>query len=336
MNRLKNSSSIELFSEHSISYSYPENFNPADKSLFYDENFSFDIPAVRLFELSQAKVTNCSVIENYLPVYRLTYHKKPGVLAFCKELVRSAVQKKENVEFGILGIQDWANNYFHWMTEMLPRIVAMKHHHPSIPVVIPSNYLNYPFIVESLDLLKIDIKTFDVRQSLKVNKLYATPIPHVGRFHEGLMHFFRDKMLSTTPYHSDPFRCIYITRGKARRRRILNEEAVFELLEKKGFEKIVLEDLQLKDQVKIFQEARVVVASHGAGLANTMFMQKGKTVIELKSDNNRYWCYFSLARVFGLKYYYSLNNGHVANHRDADIDINLDALNELITKAMNN
>jgi len=325
-----------MFSKHSISYSYPENFNPADRSLFYDENFSFDIPAVRLFELSQAKVTNCSVIEKYLPVYRLTYHKKPGVLAFCKELVRSAVQKKENVEFGILGIQDWSNNYFHWMTEMLPRIVAMKHHHPSIPVVIPSNYLNYPFIVESLDLLNIDIKIFDVRQSLKVNKLYATAIPHVGRFHEGLMHFFRDKMLSSTPYHRDPFRCIYITRGKARRRRISNEEAVFELLEKKGFEKIVLEDLQLKDQVKIFQEARVVVASHGAGLANTMFMQKNQTVIELKSHNNNYWCYFSLARVFGLKYYYSLNNGHVDNHRDADTDIDLDVLNVLVTKAMNN
>jgi capsular polysaccharide biosynthesis protein len=158
----------------------------------------------------------------------------------------------------------------------------------------------------------------------------------VGRFNEGLMHFFRDKMLSSTPYHTDPFRCIYITRGKASRRRISNEEAVFELLEKKGFEKIVLEDLQLKDQVKIFQEARVVVASHGAGLANTMFMQKSQTVIELKSDNNRYWCYFSLARVFGLKYYYSLNKGSSANHRDADITIDIECLKALVTKEIEN
>jgi capsular polysaccharide biosynthesis protein len=90
------------------------------------------------------------------------------------------------------------------------------------------------------------------------------------------------------------------------------------------------------DQVKLFQEARIVIGCHGAGLTNIMFMQKNQTVIELKSNNNNYWCYFSLSRVFGLKYFYSLNNGYVDNHRDADIDIDLDALNLLLTKAMNN
>jgi capsular polysaccharide biosynthesis protein len=336
LNRLKNSSSIELFSEHSISYSHPENFNPGDKSLFYDENFSFDIPAVRLFELSQAKVSNCSVVENFLPVYWLTHHKKQAVLAFCKELVRSAVQKKENVEFGILGVQDWANNYFHWMTELLPRIAAMHQHHPDFPVLIPANYLNYPFIVESLQQLNIDFKPFDVKHTLKVNTLKAVEVPHVGRFNEGLMYFFRDKFMKGFAPVSHPFRLVYISRSRAKRRRISNEDEVFALLKLKGFQKVNLEELKLMDQVKLFQEARIVVGCHGAGLANIMFMQKNQTVIELKSNNNNYWCYFSLARVFGLKYFYSLNNGHEANHRDADIDIDLDALNQLLTKAMNN
>jgi capsular polysaccharide biosynthesis protein len=129
---------------------------------------------------------------------------------------------------------------------------------------------------------------------------------------------------------------LYISRDRAKRRKITNEDDVFELLASKGFEKVSLENLTLKNQVKLFQEALVVIGCHGAGLANIMFMQKNQTVIELKSNNNNYWCYFSLARVFGLKYYYSLNNGHVANHRDADIDIDLDALNQLMTKAMNN
>jgi hypothetical protein len=336
LNRLKNSSSIELFSEHSISYSYPENFNPADRSLFYDENFSFDIPTVRLFELSQAKVSNCSVVENYLPVYWLTHHKKPAVLAFCKELVRSAVQKKENVEFGILGVQDWANNYFHWMTEMLPRIAAMHQHHPDFPVLFPANYLNYPFLVESLQQLNIDFKAFDVHHTLKVNTLKAIEVPHVGRFNEGLMHFFRGKFIDKCDTVPQPFRLLYISRSRAKRRRISNEDEVSEMLRLLGFEKVNLEELKLIDQVKLFQQARVVIGCHGAGLTNIMFMQKNQIVIELKSNNNNYWCYFSLARAFGLKYYYSLNNGHVTNHRDADIDIDLDALNLLITKAMIN
>lgn len=326
----------EIFPSHSIAYAVPENFNPADRSLFYDENFSFEIPAVRLLELIYAKISNSSVLEKYLLVFSLTHHKKPAFSAFCKELFRLAVQKKENVEFGILGVQDWANNYFHWMTEMLPRIAAMHNHHPDFPVLIPSSYLNYPFIVESLQQLNIDFKPFDVQHTLKVNTLKAIEVPHVGRFNEGLMHFFREKFIDKCDTVPEPYRLLYISRSRAKRRRISNEDEVFELLRLKGFEKVNLEELKLTDQVKLFQEARMVIGCHGAGLANTMFMQKNQSVIELKSNNNNYWCYFSLARVFSLKYYYSLNNGHVANHREADIDIDLDALNILVTKAMNN
>jgi capsular polysaccharide biosynthesis protein len=329
-------SSLEIFPAHTIAYAVPENFSEADRWLFYDENFSFEIPAVHQKALSGTTICNGLVFEGNRSFFELTRHNRPALIDLFKAAIRLKVSRGEIFEVGILGIQDWANNYFHWMTEMLPRIVAMKHQHPSIPLVIPSFYLNYPFILESLDFLKIDFKTFDVRQSLKVNKLHVTAIPHVGRFNEGLMHFFRDKMLSGISSNTTPFRCIYITRGKAKRRRISNEDVVFELLREKGFEKIVLEDLQLKDQVKLFQEARVVVASHGAGLANTMFMQKGQTVIELKSDNNRYWCYFSLAKVFGLKYYYSLNKGSTANHRDADITVDIERLKVLVTKEMEN
>ena len=222
------------------------------------------------------------------------------------------------------------------MTEMLPRIVAMNHQQPSIPLVIPSHYQNYPFILESLAHLKIDVKTFDIRNKLNMDRLYATSVPHVGRFNAGLMHFFRDKFIQDFAQVPQPFRLLYVSRDKAKRRKIRNEDYLYELLAKKGFEKLILENIPLKNQVKLFQEARVVIGCHGAGLTNIMFMQKKQTVIELKSNNNNYWCYFSLARVFGLKYYYSLNNGHVANHRDADIDIDLDALNVLVTKAMNN
>jgi capsular polysaccharide biosynthesis protein len=326
----------EIFPSHSIDYRVPENYNPADRSLFYDENFSFEIPAVCLQQLSKVTTSNCFVTKKYLPVYKLTYHTPPKIISVCKELLRSAFQKKENVEHGILGVQDWANNYFHWMTEMLPRITALHHQDPDYLVLIPSNYLNYPFIVESLSQLNIDFKPFDVKYSLKVNTLKAIEVPHVGRFNEGLMHFFRGKFLQGFAPVSQPFRLLYISRDKAKRRKITNEDDVFELLASKGFEKVSLENMSLKNQVKLFQQARVVIGCHGAGLTNIMFMQKNQTVIELKSNNNNYWCYFSLARVFGLKYYYSLNNGHVVNHRDADIDIDLDALNLLITKAMNN
>ena len=36
--------SSEIFPSHSIAYAVPENYNPADRPLFYDENFAFEIP----------------------------------------------------------------------------------------------------------------------------------------------------------------------------------------------------------------------------------------------------------------------------------------------------
>lgn len=336
MKYLGNMSSFEIFSKHLISYSEPENFNHHDRHLFYDENFSFEIPPFIQLEFNDISFFNNLAFQNFFPQFWITFHRRPRLISMLKALFCLQFSKKKNLNLAILGFQDWANNYFHWMTEILPGIVAISHQHPSIPVVIPSNYLNHPFIVDSLYLLKIDFKIFDVKHSLNIDKLYTSAIPHVGRFNEGLMHFFRDKFIQNFTPSTYPNKLIYITRGKARRRRVSNEDEVFELLENNGFEKVALEDLHVKAQITLFQESKVVVASHGAGLTNIMFMQKGQSVIELKSDNNDYWCYFSLARVYKLKYFYILSKGSSLQHRDADILVDIDQLKKIVTQAMDN
>jgi capsular polysaccharide biosynthesis protein len=328
--------SSQIFPSHSIEYAVPENYNPADRSLFYDENFAFEIPEVHLLTFTQVRVSNRSVTVKCIPVSNLTQHNHLSRKDTCKEIFRSVLLKKENVDLGILGVQDWANNYFHWIAEVLPNIVAIHHHHPDYHVLIPSNYLKYPFVIESLLHLNINVKTFDVHCILQVNKLKAISVPHPGRFNESLMHFFRDKLMHGFTPVNKPFRLLYISRANAKRRKISNEDDVFNLLKIIGFEKVIMENIPFKDGIKLIQEARIVISCHGAGLTNIMFMQKSQTVIELKSNNNNYWCFFSLARVFGLKYYYCLHNGNSKNHRDADILVDINQLKKLVIKAMKN
>ena len=335
MNFLRNISSIEIFPKHFISYSEPENFNHDDRHLFYDENFSFEIPEVELFELKQTLVNNRSVSLKFLPIFNLTLHRKPTFIQLCKDLVRLSLQKKEIQINGILGVQEWSNNYFHWMTEVLPRIVVMHQANPTIPVLIPSNYLQYNFIRQSLERLKIAFKIFDVKAALKVKTLFAIPVPHVGRFNEGLLHSFRDVFSKPVSETVNPHRLLYISRDKAKRRKVTNELELSSFLMSKGFEKVILEDYTMDEQVRLMQESKMVISCHGAGLTNIMFMQKGQTVIELKSSNNNYWCYFSLARVFGLDYNYILCEGDNENHRDANIKVDLNLLSELLEKNLN-
>ena len=53
--------------------------------------------------------------------------------------------------------------------------------------------------------------------------------------------------------------------------------------------------------------ARFVVANHGAGLANMLFLPEKSQVLELrKRDDSRNNCYFALASGLNLEYYYQL------------------------------
>ena len=127
--------SFELFPQHSISYAVPENFNEADRWIFFDENFSFDIPAIYQITLNKTAICNALVFQQNRPIFELTRHKRPLLMDLFRAAIRLQVSKRGKIDKGILGIQDWANNYFHWMTEMLPRIVSLKHQQPSVLVL---------------------------------------------------------------------------------------------------------------------------------------------------------------------------------------------------------
>jgi capsular polysaccharide biosynthesis protein len=73
---------------------------------------------------------------------------------------------------------------------------------------------------------------------------------------------------------------LYVSREKARRRRVTNEAALWSALESRGFQRLHLEELSWRDQIVAFRHARVVVAPHGAGLANLAFSPPGARVVE--------------------------------------------------------
>jgi capsular polysaccharide biosynthesis protein len=153
-------------------------------------------------------------------------------------------------------------------------------------------------------------------------------VPHVGRFNRYLLEDFRSKVFQELGFNNNviPFRKLYITRKSARRRKITNEQNLLDEMNISGFEQVKLEDLAWAEQIKLFSETKVVVSNHGAGLSNIMFMKAGTIVIELKALNNDYWCFFSLARVCNLKYEYILCQATGSDHRNADINVDVDTL----------
>ena len=77
-------------------------------------------------------------------------------------------------------------------------------------------------------------------------------------------------------------RRIYISRENAPSRRILNFDALEkEVLGKYGFTQLDLDNSTLVEQIDAFSKADLVLAEHGAGLANAMFMRPASTMIEI-------------------------------------------------------
>ena len=118
---------------------------------------------------------------------------------------------------------------------------------------------------------------------------------------------------------------IYVSR--AGRRRITNEEKVRRLLVGRGFTVIEDQPRSLREQIGLFHEAEIVVAPHGAALANLLWCRPGTLVVELASE-----CYFppfyqNLAEFCGLRHAAVLSPGGRSHWTRMGDSVTVDLMN---------
>jgi hypothetical protein len=82
-------------------------------------------------------------------------------------------------------------------------------------------------------------------------------------------------------------------------------------------ELVVLEDMSLKNQIKLFSAADIVVAQHGASLANLVWCRQGALVMEIIDPQLRPPIYEALASRLSLDY---ISIPQANNHAEIDID----------------
>ena len=78
----------------------------------------------------------------------------------------------------------------------------------------------------------------------------------------------------------EPKNKIVVLRPGAMTRRISNSDEL--MLALKGWKTVALENMSIREQMKIFAEATHVVAAHGAGLINLLWCRPGTKVIEIQ------------------------------------------------------
>lgn len=205
------------------------------------------------------------------------------------------------VDCGIHAMHEYANNYFHLVTEVLPRIYVARQD-PStknVPLLINEglhpNFLELLSIVDegriTLPLEKLKLYTVgklhypsDVSS---IQDVYVRPRKADDTtLHTSIIRRVIEKILDVKGFRqpAKSHRKIYLRRGR-RYRGLLNEEKIEAKLKSSGFETLIPEDFSIAEQIRMFREAAVVIAPTGAGLTNLVWCQPKTKVLVLAAKH---------------------------------------------------
>ncbi|QWC57956.1 DUF563 domain-containing protein [Erythrobacter sp. 3-20A1M] len=191
-----------------------------------------------------------------------------------------------NGQYGIIH-SAWSTGYYHWLTEGLPRALLLKQAFPDATALLPTP--RYAPFLESLAAVgQKDPEFFPGGKNVRLIDPILTTCPdYIATTAPSVLRNLRQHILKSFEVpQNTPSRKIYVSRARSRSRYVINEEEVTSSLIKKGFEVVYAEELSFRDQVILFNQSRVLVSIHGAGLSNALFMQPGSSVIELLPYRN--------------------------------------------------
>jgi len=238
------------------------------------------------------------------------------------------------------------NVYFHWMVDILPRLELLRQSgikFDQIDWFLVNSY-QAPFQRETLT--RLGIPEFKILESDRFPHIQAQQLivpswtGYMGWLQPWAIDTLRRWFLpkSQNLGRNYPER-IYISRGNASYRRILNEKNVIETLRPWGFVTVQLETLSFGEQVALFAQAKVIMGAHGSGLTNILFCQPGTQVIEWMSPHYNRHYYWVISQYLGLEHYcltgegfscYPLRGLMYQNPLTEDIWLNLISLKRLL------
>lgn len=187
---------------------------------------------------------------------------------------------------------DVRGNYYHWLVDYFPRMVALARHARRLIGDVPPRFAvvaGRSGVAE--DLLRLAgipaaaVIDLDDERPVLFRRLVA-----VGNFTQyGFVHPALFEVLPPPPQQPAHGRRLYVSRADAASRRVLDEDAVMAALRPFGVERVTLGGLPLAAQRDMFAEAELVIGPHGAGLANLLWTPPGCGLIELRPAINALW-----------------------------------------------
>lgn len=194
-----------------------------------------------------------------------------------------------------------STNYYHWLVDHLPRILLAREVMGELPTIL-INTKPARFQLESLHLLGISHwEEIAENESVRCDTLWVPArLASTTVAHPAVPVLLREAFCSGPALPGN--RKVYFSRRDAASRRLVNEAELIARLPP-GFEVHVPGEMSFPDQVALCQQTSVLLAAHGAALANIAFLPANVArVVELHSAHHRVTSMMMLARAADIQH----------------------------------
>ena len=197
-----------------------------------------------------------------------------------------------------LATRGTSTNYYHFLTDLLPRWGIFEEAMPgtrpdAVYASTRSSYMRQLLALAGLgDLPVVEVEK---HACLAPERLLVPSTPNQDLMApHWVVAWLRDRLAPSADLAHHSAR-LYVTRGDVpNTRRYVEERALWPALEERGFARLDAGSVPVRDQIDAFAAAEVVVAPHGAALANLVFARAGVRVLELFAPDYVNPCYWAI------------------------------------------
>ena len=225
--------------------------------------------------------------------------KEPFLNVVIKKGTPKFKKKFRGSVFSLIQGASGNNNYFHWMFDVLPRLIMLEE-------VYNLNKIDYFYSPQIKPWQLATLSVFNIFEERLINSndhrhIHADKILAVSHpwYNEGKI-LNEAKKLPTWIINEiaikyeklgRKFECgekVFIDRRESSYNhcQIINDEEVKTHLKKKGFVVYKVGELGFFEQIYLFQNAKVIIGAHGAAFANLIFCKPNTKVFDIIPENH--------------------------------------------------
>ena len=221
------------------------------------------------------------------------------------------------------------HNYCHWITRNMVKLGVLEGTpHESLPLLVNADLRRHQ--TEFLELLAIPEERLIrlERPALAHIRRLVVPTNVTNHAKMGIGTQWLRRHLAHCMDDAPAGDLLFVSREDAQVRRLLNEDELFAALKPLGFESILPGAMPVREQIRRFSRAKVIIGAHGAALGNMVFAQPGIRLIELTTTFKAHIPDFHvLARICNLQFSSIVSDDYDFTRPEpyqADIDFRVD------------